>query len=84
MNLCDVEKIPELADRPILSDRDPRAVALMNPNRAEDIAEAVDTLRLFDLIHRNEEYRPMAIVCFGAESTGDVKVYFARVQCGDE
>jgi len=84
MHLCDIERIQELADRPIVSASDPHAVALMNPDRAADIAEAVDTMRLFELIHRHEEYRPMAIVYFGSERDGDVKVYFARLQCGDE
>lgn len=84
MQLCDIENIPELVDRPIVSASDPHALALINPNRAEDIAEAVDTRRLFELIHRHQHYRPMAIVCSGSDRDGEVKVYFARFECGDK
>ena len=83
MHLCDLQTITELANIAILSSDDPRAEELMQTGRSREVAEAVDTFRLFDLLHR-DEYEPLAIVQFGTASEGEVKVYFARLQCGNK
>jgi len=83
MHLCDLQKIAKLADLSILHNGDAKARELMNSTRSLDIAEAVDTVRLFELLHR-DEYQPLGIVQFGSEDEGEVKVYFTRLQCGDE
>jgi len=83
MHLRDLKSIREFAGFPILSSDDPKGNELRDARHFLDIAEAGDTFRLFELLHRRE-YEPRAIVQFGTEDEGEVKVYFTRMQCGDE
>jgi len=74
MRICDLPPIAELADLPILSEDDPRTETLLKPDRFLEFAEAVDTVRLAELLHR-ERYEPVAIIRFGNDSAA---VYCAR------
>jgi hypothetical protein len=82
MHLCDIQAIPQLTDLSVFSNEDPRADELMNSKHPLDVAEAVDTFRLFEFLHR-DQYKPLAIVQSRIENEGDVKVYFTRLKCGD-
>jgi hypothetical protein len=77
MQEAEVKAVPELQQLPILDERDPLAQSLMDATSAGVIAETVDTLRLFELLHR-AEYRPVAAVRFeeAEAETESIRVYF--------
>lgn len=81
MQLQDLRKIHELKDLPILEDSDPRAVEIAAPRNFRDIAEAENTIRAYDLLHRNE-YLPLAAIRSAGPQPDRVRVYFRRL-CSD-
>lgn len=83
MRLSDVHRIPQLIPLPVFPSNHPDATAFLDAQRCLETAEAVDTRRLFDLLHRHD-YQPVAIIQFGNHSDCDARVYFQRVPppCG--
>lgn len=75
MRLCNLQMIEKLADVPVFTTDDDAVSAFCDPSRLIEIAEAVDTHRLFDLLHR-DEYRPIGIVRFDDGGHEAARVYF--------
>lgn len=80
MHEADMQAVPELKQLPILDEHDPRARRLTDESSAEVVAEAADTVRLFDLLHR-DEYQPIAAVRFLKPES--VRVYFRLLDRND-
>ena len=72
----EVKSIPQLQDLPIFDEKDPRAAEIANGTATFDIAAAEDSVRLHDLLHR-EEYRPVGAVRCHREQGDTICVYFA-------
>jgi hypothetical protein len=75
MDERDLQAVPQLQQLPIWGEDEPEAQSLIADSSAEVIAEAADTARLHDLLHRSE-YRPVAVVRFGKSVFPSVRVYF--------
>jgi hypothetical protein len=71
----DVRSIPQLRDLPVFDEEDPRAQQITSGTASFDITAAEDTVRLHDLLHR-EEYRALGAVRFHREQNDTVCVYF--------
>ena len=72
----EVKSVPQLQDLPVFDEEDPRAAEIANGTATFDIAAAENTVRLHDLLHR-EEYRPLGAVRFHREPNDTICVYFA-------
>lgn len=72
----EVKSIPQLQELPVFDEEDPRAAEIMSGQATFDIAPAEDTVRLHDLLHR-EEYRAVGAVRFQRDQCETVCVYFA-------
>ena len=72
----DVNSIIELKDLPVFDEEDPRAAQVANGTATFDIAAAEDTVRLHELLHR-EEYRPVGAVRSRRDQNDTICVYFA-------
>jgi hypothetical protein len=75
MDERDLQAIPQLQQLSIWDEHEPEAQSMIAESSAEFIAEAADTARLHDLLHRTE-YRPIAVVRFGKSVPPSVRVYF--------
>jgi hypothetical protein len=75
MDEADVKAIPELEQLQILEQDHSAARFLIAGTYANTIAEATDTVRLFELLHR-DEYQPMAAVRFREPEPVSIRVYF--------
>jgi hypothetical protein len=73
-----VKTIDALKHLPILDEDDPRAKAITAETVATFIAEAGDTVRLHDLLHRGE-YRPIALIRHFGNAGPCLCVYFERL-----
>ncbi|HET6425170.1 MAG TPA: hypothetical protein VFG20_15895 [Planctomycetaceae bacterium] len=83
MRVSDLQTIADFAQVPILSAVDPQAKAVVDPARFEEIAEAADTVRLFDLLHR-QQYHLVAIIRVDDGFGEEARAYFTRRDCGSE
>lgn len=70
MNELALRRIPRLEQLPIFEGGSEEAQEILNRAHAE-LAEACDTVRLHDILHR-AEYKPLAAV----RENGEVRVYF--------
>lgn len=75
MREADLKTIPELQQLPFLDLDDPEARSLTAGTSPTVIAEAVDTVRLYELLHR-DEYEAVAAVRFREPEPDSVRVYF--------
>jgi hypothetical protein len=75
MNEADLKAIPELKHLQVLDEHHPAVRFLLDDMSSDLVAEATDTVRLFELLHR-EEYQPIAAVRFTEDGTREVRVYF--------
>ena len=75
MNEASLKAIPKLDQLQILDQDHPASRLLVAQSSANVIAEAIDTFRLFDLLHR-EEYQPIAAVRFVEADSTKIRVYF--------
>ncbi|MCC7424775.1 MAG: hypothetical protein IT428_31275 [Planctomycetaceae bacterium] len=78
MSEHELQAIAELKDLAILDASDPAAAMLTSPFHACDIAEADNTVRLFELLHR-DEYRPVCGIRTGTGAASQIRVYFRRI-----
>lgn len=74
MRETDLKAVPKLSQLAILDEDDAAARRLTVEFSAGEIAEAADTVRLFDLLHR-DEYEAVAAVRFRKPGP-EVRVYF--------
>lgn len=81
MRIIDLQRITEFGPVPILRGIDPRAKAILAPDRFDEIAEAVDTVRVFELLHRHQ-YQPVAIIRSDDGRGEVVRAYFTRKDRG--
>ena len=78
MDEVEIRAIDALKELPILDDDDPSARGIVESASATSIAEAEDTLRLHELLHRGE-YKPVAGVRHRRPDGTSIHVYFARL-----
>lgn len=78
MEETEIRAIEALRGLPIFEDGDPSATSIIGDASATSIAEAEDTLRLHELLHRNE-YKPVAGIRKRRSIGTCVYVYFARL-----
>jgi hypothetical protein len=83
MRLCNLQTIEKLANVPVYTSDDDAVSAFCDPGRLIEIAEAVDTHRLFDLLHR-DEYQPIGIVRFDDAGDEAARVYFLCRECSGD
>lgn len=79
----DLRAIPELKSLQILDEDHPAARLLASPASANVIAEAANTVRLFELLRR-DEYLAIAAVRFRMENSPDIRVYFQLRQATND
>ena len=82
MDEADLKAIPQLAHLQILDEDHPAVLTLVGTRAADLIAEAADTGRLFDLLHR-DEYQPIAAVRFRRQDSEGIRVYFRLLDQDD-
>jgi hypothetical protein len=78
MEEAEIRAIDALKGLPILDDGDPSAKGIIANASATSIAEAEDTLRLYELLHRSE-YKPVAGIRYRRANGERIYVYFARL-----
>jgi hypothetical protein len=75
MNEADLKAIPELDQLQVLDQDHPAVRSLLADTTSEIVAEATDTVRVFELLHR-DEYLPIAAVRFAEGGSVGIRVYF--------
>lgn len=78
MTESEIRAIETLNDMPILDEDDPSAKSITSESAALNVAEAEDTMRLHELLHR-DEYRPLAAVRYRRAEGDSICVYFSRL-----
>lgn len=74
-----LRRTPLPGDVPVVDRNHPLARQCTGDKCVNEIAEAADTIRLYQLLQR-PEYRPVAVVRFRHDGLNSVRVYFRRTQ----
>lgn len=74
-----LNRTPLPDDVPVVDQNHPLARRCTCEKCVNEIAEAADTIRLYQLLQR-PEYRPVAVVRCGHDGLNSVRVYFRRTQ----
>lgn len=75
MHESELRAIEELEELPLFDEDDPAIEDLIAETSADSIAEVEDTVRLHELLHRNE-YQALAAVRFRETQQESIRVYF--------
>ena len=78
MRESDLRAIEALRDLQILDPDHPAAVAMIRDHRMCEIAEADDTVRLWDLLH-HREYEVLCAIRQPDDDSSPLRVYFRRI-----
>jgi hypothetical protein len=78
MDETEIRAIEALQELPIYDEGDPSATSIIENASPTSIAEAENTLRLHELLHR-AEYTPVAGIRYQRPTGECICVYFARL-----
>ena len=78
LNEYDLKKNPVMQSVPVMEGDDEVAQLFLDNSNACEFAEAVDAIRLYELLHR-DEYRPVAVVRNSTDGLATIRVYFRQL-----
>lgn len=74
----DLYRNPSTQSLPVIDEDDQRAQRCLCASRICEFAEASDSIRLFELLHR-DEYEPVAAVRHRTDGCPTIRVYFRKL-----